>query len=41
MMVRTVRFIGLLAISFAVAFTACKKDKPEVKEVDEREGRGQ
>ena len=37
MMVRTVRFIGLLAISLAVAFTACKKDKPEVKEVDERE----
>ena len=34
MMVRTVRFIGLLAISLAVAFTACKKDKPEVKEVD-------
>ena len=29
MMVRTVRFIGLLAVLFAVAFTACKKDKPE------------
>ena len=28
-MVRTVRFIGLLAVLFAVAFTACKKDKPE------------
>jgi len=37
MMIRTVRFIGLLAISLVVAFTACKKDKPKVKEVDERE----
>ena len=29
MMIRTVRFIGLLAISFAVAFSACKKEEPE------------
>ena len=29
MMVRTVRFIGLLAVSLAVAFSACKKEEPE------------
>ena len=32
MMIRTVRFIGLLAISLAVAFSACKKDKPKKEE---------
>ena len=32
MMIRTVRFIGLLAISLAVAFSACKKDKPKTEE---------